>query len=194
MIAAIVLAAGLSIRMGKPKLTLPWGDTTVIGQVVSVIQWAGLSQIVVVTGGFRQQVEAALQELSVDCAFNSRYQQNNMALSLQVGISNVPSQTQAVLVALGDQPQIQVEIVRALLVAYAESKAPLLVPSYNMRRGHPWILDRSLWDDVMAITHPHTLRDLVNQHQEKIKYVVFENSSVLSDLDTPSDYERERPR
>ena len=59
MIAAVILAAGISTRMREPKMILPWGDTTVIGKVVSVIQQAGIQHIVVVTGGFRQQVEGA---------------------------------------------------------------------------------------------------------------------------------------
>ena len=69
-VAAVVLAAGQSRRMGRPKLVLPWGDTTVIGRVVQALLEAGLNEIVVVTGGARRQVEAALAGLPVRPVFN----------------------------------------------------------------------------------------------------------------------------
>lgn len=194
MIAAVILAAGISTRMREPKMILPWGDTTVIGKVVSVIQQAGIQHIVVVTGGFRQQVEGALAGYPVRNVFNPRYQQDNMAYSLQAGLNSLPSQIQSALVVLGDQPQIQVRVVKELLAAKSGTDAPLLVPSFNMRRGHPWLIDRALWDQVMAITHPQTLRDLLQKQKDKIEYVLVDNASILSDLDTPSDYARQRPQ
>jgi molybdenum cofactor cytidylyltransferase len=175
-------------------MALPWGDTTVIGQVVSVVQQAGLQYIVVVTGISRQQVETALAEVSVRKVFNPRYQQDNMAYSLQAGLSSLPSGIHSALVVLGDQPQIQVKVVKTLLDAKAGTDAPLLVPSYNMRRGHPWLINRSLWNQVMAIRHPQTLRDLLHQQKDRIEYVLVDSASILSDLDTPSDYARQRPR
>jgi molybdenum cofactor cytidylyltransferase len=192
-IAAVVLAAGLSRRMGQPKMVLPWGNTTVIGRVVQTLIDAGLSQILVVTGGARNRVEDALRDLPVRTVNNPRYEQDHMAFSLQVGLSNLPKEVDAALIVLGDQPQVETCVVKTILETYTEAPAPLIVPSYRMRRGHPWLIERSLWKAVWALKPPQTLRDFMNAHAGQIRYLEFETASVLSDLDTPSDYERQRP-
>ena len=89
MIAAIVLAAGLSKRMGRPKLSLPWRDTTVIGQVVAVLTAAGVNEILVVTGGARQEIETALSATPARLVFNPRFEASEMIDSLQVGLEGL---------------------------------------------------------------------------------------------------------
>jgi molybdenum cofactor cytidylyltransferase len=191
MISAIVLAAGLSTRMGQPKLILPWGSSTVIGSVVETLLLAGVNEIVVVTGGARYEVEKAIREISVEAVrtvFNPRYVEDNMLLSLQAGMSVLGEHVQAFLVALGDQPQIEIKVARALVGAYQARKYPLLVPSYAMRRGHPWVVDRSMWDAILSAPDGSTMRDFLNAHQERITYLQVDSPSILRDLDTPEDY------
>lgn len=191
--AAVVLAAGLSTRMGRPKMVLPWGDTTVIAQVTRVLHSAGASPVCVVTGGVRDQVEAALQTEPVICVFNPHYAAGDMASSLQAGLAALPPDCPAALVALGDQPQIREAVVRQVLAAYRSSGALLVAPSYAMHRGHPWLIDRSLWGEVGALGPGETLRSIFDRHRAHLYYVEVDTSSVLRDLDTPEDYRRERP-
>lgn len=193
MIGAVILAAGQSQRMGRPKMTLPWGDTTVIGQVVHTLTTAGVEEIVAVTGGARQQVEQALADMGVRTTFNPRFAQDEMAFSLQVGLEALPEQVAAALVVLGDQPQMECEVVQAVIDAYHKTRALLVVPSYQMRRGHPWILARPLWKAVLALHPPQTLREVINAYARQITYLNVERDSILRDLDTAADYERDRP-
>jgi molybdenum cofactor cytidylyltransferase len=193
-IAAVVLAAGLSRRMGRPKMVLPWGETTVIGQVVTVLATAGVADILVVVGGARQRVESALSGLPARLVYNPRYSEDQMAFSLQAGLSSLAGNVDAALVALGDQPQIQTHVVQAIVDAYRETRASLVIPSYRMRRGHPWMIARPLWEQVLALRPPETLREVLNAHADQIHYLTVDNDSVLRDLDTPSDYDRERPK
>lgn len=192
MIAAVVLAAGLSRRMGRPKLVLPWGETTVIGQVVDVLLEAGASPVVVVSGGAHAQVEQALLGRPVRLAFNPRFAEDQMIVSLQTGLAELPDSIEATLVALGDQPQIERQVARAVMIEYQTSRAALVVPSYQMRRGHPWLVDRTLWPALIALHPPDTLRDFLSTHAGQIRYLAVETASVLQDLDTPEDYERYR--
>jgi molybdenum cofactor cytidylyltransferase len=194
MIAAIVLAAGMSRRMGEPKMVLPWGQTTVIGQVVNVLAQSGIDEIVVVTGGARDLVEAALQGFPARLVLNPRYIEDEMVYSLQAGLFALTEKVEATLVALGDQPQIESGVVQAVLDAYHLSKAALVVPSYKMRRGHPWLIARSLWPEVQNLLSGNTLRDLLNAHTEQLHYLDVKTSSILQDLDTPQDYQREQPK
>ena len=193
MIAAIVLAAGLSRRMGRPKLSLPWRDTTVIGQVVSVLSAAGVDEILVVTGGARQEIETALSATSARLVFNPRFEASEMIDLLQVGLAQLSPPVEAALVALGDQPQIQLPVVQAVLQAYQEQPCGLIVPSYQMKRGHPWLVARPLWDELSQIRPPETLRDFLGRHAADIRYLPVSTDTILRDLDTPDDYTREMP-
>ena len=193
MIAAIVLAAGLSRRMGRPKLALPWLDTTVIGRVVNVLNEAGVADIVVVTGGARQEVEQALREAPARIAFNPRFEDSEMVDSLQVGLAQLAPPVEATLVALGDQPQIQLEVVQAVIEAFAAHPAGLVVPSYQMKRGHPWLVQRALWAEISQLRSPETLRDFLSRHAADIYYLPVASDTILRDLDTPDDYAREKP-
>lgn len=193
MIAAIVLAAGLSRRMGRPKLTLPWGDTTVIGQVIGVLMQGGVEQVVVVTGGSEADVSPLARALGARTVLNPRYTEDDMIYSVQTGLQELEEGTEASLIALGDQPQIESQVVRSLVVLYRETRAQLIIPSYQMRRGHPWLVGRAYWDELLTAKAPATLRDFLEAHAGEITYVTVTTRSILMDLDTPEDYYRQRP-
>jgi molybdenum cofactor cytidylyltransferase len=199
MIAAVVLAAGLSRRMGAPKLALSWGQTSVIGQVVAVLQQAGVPEICVVTGSAHDQVEAALAGMPVRLVFNPRYEEDAMLLSLQVGLQALPQGCTAAFVVLGDQPQMEPQVVSALMELYRAKQERLIVPSFrppglqSPRRGHPWLVGRALWPALLALQPPQTLRDFLNAHAAQITYLAVQTDSILRDLDTPADYASQRP-
>ena len=203
-IAAVILAAGLSRRMGQPKMALPWGDTTVIGQVVRVLAEVGARPLVVVTGGAAELVGAALvaalgktraatraaPTTTMTTVFNPDFANGEMLASLQVGIRALPDSVEACLVALGDQPQIEVGVVKTILETYLQTGGTLWAPSFHMRRGHPWLIQRALWPDLLSMTSPATVRDFLNRHSAAIQYVAVDRDSILQDLDTPEDYDQ----
>lgn len=193
LVGAVVLAAGMSRRMGKPKLVLPWGDTTVIGQVVRVLQQAGVLEIVVVTGGDRIRVEEALAGLPVKLVQNEQYREDHMLLSLQTGIRHLSECVEAVFVVLGDQPQIQPDVITALLCHYVVNHPKLLAPSFQNRRGHPWLVDQKIWPDLLKQLPPTTLRQWLHNWTDEMDYLLVQSDTIFRDLDTPGDYLRERP-
>src|SRR5512133_1014106 len=134
-ISAVVLAAGSSRRMGAPKMVLPWGDTTLIGQVVRTLVNTGMKDILVVTGGAREQVEAALAGQPVRFVYNPEHEASEMLTSLQVGLKSLPESAAAALVVLGDQPQMEERNVRAVLKAYLSSGPLLVAPRFHVKRG-----------------------------------------------------------
>ena len=193
-VVAIVLAAGASRRMGTPKMVLPWGNRTVIGQVVSVLEEAGLDQILVVTGGAEPEVRQALQPHRVHLVKNERFMAGDMLSSVQTGLTAaLDGSAQAALIVLGDQPQIQAEVVKALLLRWQTDRPAIIIPSTQMRRGHPWLLVRSLWQEVLDLPLTQSLRDLLRRRNDRIDYLPVETDSILQDLDTPEDYERQKP-
>jgi molybdenum cofactor cytidylyltransferase len=196
-IGAVVLAAGKSVRMGKPKMSLPWGKTTVIGQVVTALVGAGLGEVLVVTGGGRDDVERALsylpQNWPVRAIFNPDFAAGEMLSSIQVGVGALGNSCEAALITLGDQPQIEVDVVRIILETYYHSGASLVIPSYAMRRGHPMLISRPLWSGLLALRPPQTLRELIQANKSEIVYVNVDTPSILLDLDTPEDYQQFKP-
>lgn len=189
-IAAIVLAAGLSSRMGQPKMLLPWGERTVISQVVHTLQQADVPQIVVVTGEQHTAIAGVLHNTSARVVFNPDFQNGSMLTSLQVGLRALAPHTLMALVTLGDQPQMQAFTVQAVTSGWQTTRAPIVAPSFQMRRGHPWALDASLWKAALDLEPPHTLRDLFSLAGDRTHYVVLQTPTILQDLDTPEDYAR----
>lgn len=193
MISAIILAAGESKRMGQPKMLLPWGETTVLGRVISTFRSAGIDDLVVVVGGTRKPVDEIVKQNGARSVFNKDFAKGEMLLSLQRGIRAQFPQAQATLIGLGDQPQIQEGTVRLICETFEKSKSRLIVPSFQMRRGHPWLIERALWNDLLDMSPGQSPRDFLNQHAPEIEYVQVETSSILADLDTMEDYRRAHP-
>lgn len=194
MIAAVVLAAGQSRRMGTTKINLPWGKTTVLGAVISTLLEASIEEIVIVTGdhpvqGLPSEILSRIRFVS-----NPFAQETEMLTSLQVGLRAMKPEITAALVVLGDQPQMETAVVRAILEAHHQRKSPLVVPSFQMRRGHPWLVGRALWEEILTFPPRQTLRDFLNRHAAEIDYLPLKRESILQDLDTPEDYEKFRPR
>ena len=109
-------------------------------------------------------------------------------------VRSLKNQADIALIVLGDQPQIQKEIVEKVVHAGLENPEKMIIPSFQQRRGHPWTLPAIYWDEISQLKPPQAIRDVINGNREMIQYLDVTTSSILQDLDTPEDYERERPR
>jgi molybdenum cofactor cytidylyltransferase len=187
-VAGVVLAAGLSTRMGSFKLTLPWGETTVIGRVAQTLAEAGITDIVAVTGHRADEVTNALAGLKVRIVYNPEYGTGEMLSSVQAGLRALESSVLTAMVCLGDQPQLQVGTVRALVDAGRKDLwQRIVVPSFRRRAGHPILLPRSVWPAVW--NERATLRHALRVQPGGFRYLEVETDTVLADLDTPLDYQ-----
>jgi molybdenum cofactor cytidylyltransferase len=194
-IGAVVLAAGLSTRMGKPKMLLPWGEKTIIEQIVGTLLHMGVDQIIIVTGVFHEQMSKLFEPENpkVELVTNLDYSDGEMLHSLQVGLCALSQEIQGVLIVLGDQPHIQGETVMALLQEWQLESSDILIPSYQLRRGHPWLVSRKLWQEILDLKNPRTLRDFLKDHSLDIHYVNVSTSTILEDIDTPDEYLKKKP-
>ena len=200
-IAAVVAAAGRSTRMGAPKQLLPWQGATVVGTVVDNLHQAGAGPVVVVVGHEAEAVAAALAGKPVQIVANPAYRTGEMLASHQAGLRRLidaatPPQALPLgaLLALGDQPHIPAGAIRSVVEQALATPQRIVIPSYNMRRGHPIYLPAALWDEALALGADETLRTLLNRHAGDIRYVDSQTSAVLHDIDTPDDYAALKPR
>jgi molybdenum cofactor cytidylyltransferase len=188
-IAALVAAAGLSRRMGVPKQLLPWAGRTVIATVADHLAAAGAAPVLCITGHRSQEVAAALAGTPAQTCFNPDYAQAEMVRSYQIGIEALlTSHCSGVLIALGDQPHIPVSVICQVLDQARGVPDQLVIPSFNLRRGHPFYIPRRLWAELLALGPDETLRALVNRHATAICYVTVETDAILRDLDTPEEF------
>jgi molybdenum cofactor cytidylyltransferase len=189
-LAAIVLAAGLSSRMKENKLLLPWKNSTVIGWVVSQLVKVGMRRIFVVTGRDANDVESLTSFPGVQHIYNKLYADGEMLHSLQAGLKMLPDDVDAALVVLGDQPQIEIETIQLVARAFEDNpNCKLILPSFQNRRGHPWIVARELWDEIISMEPPVNLRTFLQRYSDEITYVLINTTTIFADIDTPQDYQ-----
>jgi len=189
MIAAIVLAAGRSRRMGTQKLLLPWSGQTVIGHIVDQVLAAGLNQVCVVVSADRGAVSHALADRSVTLITNPD-PDAEMLSSVRCGIRSLPPECDAAMIVLGDQPEIRADTIAALLSAYRRSSAGIIAPIHDGRRGHPLILSSQYFPKVLTRFDGVGLHGLLAEHVDDLLLLEVSSSSVLADLDSPDDYKR----
>lgn len=194
-VGALVLAAGMSRRMGQPKVLMPWANgKPIIEHILDQLIMARLDHISVVTGHRAPEVAAIASKLDIPTVFNAEFATGEMLSSVKAGLRAMPEHVAAALIVLGDQPRIQPRVIAQVLSAYAEGANEIVAPSFNQRRGHPILIDRRLWNEILALPPDGAPRDVINAHADRIAYVNVDTDSVLSDVDTPQEYAQERSR
>jgi len=192
MICAIVLAAGRSRRMGRQKLLLPFGASTVIGHIVDQVLASKVHDAYVVVGSDEAAVAEALGDRPVHLIRNPE-PQAEMLSSVRCGLRALPPGCCAVVVVLGDQPGVSCSLVNALIDAHFGSGKGLVVPVHEGRRGHPLLLAIGYREEVLTAHDAVGLRGMLQAHPEDVLEVEAD-SAATSDMDRPEDYLRERSR
>ncbi len=185
-VAAVLLAAGKSRRMGSCKQLLPLGGTTVIGRCLDMLVVAGISEIVVVVSPEGGLVVEAAMEFPVRIVVN-RAAEGDMASSVRAGRDAVSAQASGVIVALCDYPLVASATLENLVRQHAASPDRIVIPTHAGRRGHPLLFPRFILDEL---TPDQTLRHLVSRYTDRICHVKVDDSGILVDMDTPEDYRR----
>lgn len=193
-VAAVILAAGRSIRMGETKQLLGLGENTVLGQTLENLAGARVDEIVLVLGFsaqtiLRQLPVSATEDLKV--VINQAYEQG-MATSLREGLSALDPQTNAALIVLADQPFIRPETLNRIIEEHRRTNAQIIIPLYKGFRGNPVLLDRSVFPEVMALEGDIGCRAIFTSHLEGIVMVEVDDVGILLDIDNKDDYERLR--
>ncbi len=195
-VSGIVLAAGQSKRMGRPKLLLPWrGEKSIIRQVCErAAANDDLQEVLVITGAHHESVAQQVADLPVRTIFNPRYAEGEMLSSLQTGLAALAEgQSNACLVMLGDQPGVEPETIGSVLAAYAQGRGPIIAPTFRGQRGHPILIDRAFWGTIMALPPGSAPRDALRAHPDAVCELPVETETVLQDIDTPEDYGAAKP-
>lgn len=193
MITGLVLAAGRSERMGTLKQLLPFGEGTLIEQVVRTLTRSRLGKEVVVVLGHRaEEIVARISGLPVRFAYNPD-PEGDMVSSIRCGLAYIPPD-QALLVALGDQPLVTTGIVDRLIDEYERQPEGMVLPVHDGKKGHPMILSPAYREEILFESMPGGLKTLRDLHAESVRLVPVDTDAVLIDLDYRRDYEEAQRR
>jgi len=188
-VAAILLAAGRSRRMGAFKPLLPFGEGTVIESCLESLRSTGIEDIVVVVGQRADDVRKQLKDFNLEFAINPD-PDSEMNASIACGIERIDSKAEAVLIALVDQPAVSGEVIRQLIDEWRRKHVRLIQPEHNGRGGHPVLINLVYRDELLTLDSERGLRALFDAHREEVRRVPVESPYVARDMDTWEDYQR----
>ncbi len=184
-VAAIILAAGRSTRMGANKLLADVGGAPMVRVVAQAVLASAARPVLVVTGHQADEVRAALAGLEVKCVANPDFAQG-LATSLKAGLRAVPSDADGVLVVLGDMPRVTSEHLDRLSAAFAASGgSAVVVPTHEGRRGNPVLWPRALFAGMLALDGDAGARRLLASHADRVREVDLATDAIFLDVDTP---------
>lgn len=188
-LAAIILAAGYSSRMGAFKPLLPFGETTVLERAVSLFRESGIQDIRVVTGHRSADLLPLLKRLPVRLVVNGRYQEG-MFSSVVAAVETLETGNDAFFLLPVDIPLVRRETVELLVRSYRSSPAGILYPSFRGTRGHPPLIMTSYRDGILSWNGNGGLKTFLMQYEDDSATVETDDDGILTDMDTPEDYEQ----
>ena len=190
-IAAIVLAAGTSQRMGaRNKLLLPWGKVTILESVVDAATASFCSEVIVVLGHEANSVRNALQRRPVRFAMNDDFE-SGMASSIVAGVKSIGNPAAGVMILLGDMPSIRTSTLNGLCKEFRQHDGTRIVaPTADGWQGNPVLFPASLRDELMALTGDHGAKPLLEEHADQLITVPIHDTGILRDIDEPEDLKR----
>ena len=185
-VAAILLAAGKSRRMGCCKQLLPLGESTVIDRCIGALVTGGAGEIVVVVSEEGHEVSEAVRDYPVTIVVNPECE-GDMASSVRAGRDALTAGASGVIVSLCDYPLVSTATINSLIVEHGNSPGSIIIPCHQERRGHPLLFPRMILNEL---AEEQTLRDLVRRDPNRIRCHGVDDPGVLLDMDTPEDYRR----
>jgi molybdenum cofactor cytidylyltransferase len=188
-VAAIILAAGRSSRMGSHKLLLPYLGRPIVNWVLAAACASQADPIIIVLGHEAQQVDAALQAERWFLAIHNPWYVDGISTSLRIGLAATPKDVHGAIILLGDQPLITPEIINAMIAESACDPDAIVAASYQGRRGNPVLFPRQYFADLEAITGDEGGRSVLARYRERVRRVEITDALAGFDVDTPEEYQ-----
>ncbi len=188
-VSAVVLAAGMSQRMGRPKQLLRMDGKTILERTLENVRGSAVNEIILVLGFAADAVEREVSLEGIRVVRNDAYQQG-MGASLRMGLEAVSCETDAALIVLADQPFVQPSTLDQLMECHRLSKPQIVIPMYRGFRGNPVLLDRSVFPEVRQLSGDVGCRAIFGSHTENIRKLPVEDAGILLDIDSGEDFQK----
>src|SRR2546426_724197 len=188
-VSAIILAAGMSKRMGEVKQLLSLGEATLLGRVLEAVQSSQVDECVVILGFAAEAIREKVSLNNAKVVVNEAYSEG-MSTSLRAGLANVNPQAEAALVVLADQPFVKAATIDRLIEEYKKSRPQVAIPVHKGFRGNPVLLDRSVFAEAMGLQGDIGCRAIFGSRVKNILKVPVDDAGILIDADSPEEFER----
>ncbi len=190
MIVAVVLSAGASSRMGRPKALLPVDGVPFIERIVRALEHTEVDRTLVVLGHNAEAMREAIAYLGVDTVVNPDYARGQLS-SLHTAIRALDgAPVEAILVHLVDHPFIESRLVDRMIERFRAEEKLIVVPRFNGRRGHPVLFSAKLFPEFLAASLDTGAKPVVRGHPEETLELDTDESGILVDIDTPEEYRK----
>jgi molybdenum cofactor cytidylyltransferase len=191
MLSAIVLAAGMSTRMGQNKLLLDFKDKPLIAHAVDTLLASEIDEVIVVLGNEADKVREKLRGKPVRLVENPDFREG-LSSSVRTGVNAVSRQADGIMVYLGDQPLLEPADVNRILRAFTHAKEvskSIIVPFFNGQRGNPVLLDSSYREAILGVIGDVGCKGVIKRYPDQVFVVEMESDHVVRDVDTNEEYE-----
>jgi molybdenum cofactor cytidylyltransferase len=192
-VTGILLASGCSIRMGFPKPLLPFGNQTMIAYLLGRIIPSDLTQVIIVLGHRAREIKKVLKKGPGDSkaiiVYNPDFKKG-MSTSLIRGLSRVDPGNSGIMFILGDQPLLTKAVINKLIKVFRVGSAPIVLPFYGLKPGHPVIFRTSLIPELRQLTGDTGGRELVLKYWDQVQRVSLRPRRIGQDVDTWEDYQK----
>ena len=191
MIVAVVLSAGESSRMGRPKALLPIDGQTFIERIVAALKQTKVGKIIVILGHNFRELEAKISHLPVKILINTDYKQGQLS-SLQLAVRDLQADADCdgMLVHLVDHPYLAPALVQEMIRRFYETKKRIIVPRYHGKRGHPVIFSNTLFGELLSAPMAEGAKAEVNAHRAETLEIDTQEEGIAVDIDTPELYQQ----
>jgi len=188
-ISALLLAAGESKRMGRQKLILPFGASTIIEQTIDNLLNSKVDEVIVVVGYRAEELVKRIASKPIKIAVNPQYHQG-MSTSIIGGLNLIDEKAKAVMIALADQPGINSKVIDKLIQEFRQHNKGIGIPTYQGNRGHPVIFSIKYKGAFLKLTGDVGGREIIDKHWNDILEIPVDSKGINIDVDTLSDYEQ----
>jgi molybdenum cofactor cytidylyltransferase len=190
MIAALILAAGESSRMGTDKACLNYKNHTFLETILNTLREAGVQRTAVVLGHHAEEIQRSVMLEGAEVVINPDFRRGQTS-SLQMGLKALESQElEGIVLCLVDHPAVCAQTVRQVVDAFSDSLAPVVIPTYQGRRGHPVVIGRQLFGELKSLGTEAGANTIVQEYREATQFVEVNDPGILLDIDDPDSYRR----
>jgi len=190
-IVAVILSAGESRRMGRPKALLPIDGQTFIERIVAALKQTKVGKIIVILGHNARELQSKISHLPVEILINTDYKLGQLS-SLQLAVRNLQPDLDCdgMLVHLVDHPYLAPALVEEMIRRFYETKKRIIVPKFQGKRGHPVIFSNALFDEILSAPMEEGAKAVVNAHRAETLEIETEEEGIAVDIDTPELYQQ----
>ena len=191
MIVAVVLSAGESSRMGRPKALLPIDGETFIERIVAALKQTRVGKIIVILGHNASELQPKISHLPVEILINTDYKLGQLS-SLQLAVRHLQldHDCDGMLVHLVDHPYLTPALVQEMIRRFYETEKRIIVPKFHGKRGHPVIFSRELFAELLSAPVDQGAKAVVNAHRADTLEIETEEAGIALDIDTPELYQQ----